>query len=369
MLPLANLLMLAAIVLAVHPLPAQSGSIEGTVYDSVRGAPLAGAMVIVEGTPNAVRADGGGRYRLDSVPAGALVIAVESEALDSLGVAVEPVKLELREGELRVLALATPSPGTLLRLVCAGAGLAEGEGEVSGVVRVARTRAPVSGATVEMSWDVWVLRGTKLEQVRTGLVARSGAQGMFTGCGVPLGALVTIRVNAGEGAQGEAEVRIAAAGIARQDVSIGAPGDGGAPVARTRDAGAGAASRPHTSAAGGVRLDRVQVERAGSVSVPELLRSIAGFRVVMGSRGATAVWTRQRRDCAPVYYLDGQPVEEANTGRSTDVEELETYSPGQAPPRYGGASATCAVVLIWSRRTPAETPPERSAPEGAFTPP
>jgi hypothetical protein len=155
----------------------------------------------------------------------------------------------------------------------------------------------------------------------------------------------------------------------RQDVSIGTPGKSGASVASRRAAGTGAASRAHASAAGGVRLDRAQIERAGSVSVPELLRSIAGFRVMMGSHGATAVWTRQRRDCAPIYYLDGQPVEEANTGRSTDVEDLETYSPGQAPPRYGGASATCAVVLIWSRRTPAETLPERSVPEGAVTPP
>jgi hypothetical protein len=116
-------------------------------------------------------------------------------------------------------------------------------------------------------------------------------------------------------------------------------------------------------------VDRANVARAGSQRVPELLRWVPGFVVQFGSTGPTAVWTHGRTRCTPLYYLDGLPVDEQMTGRSTDIEQLETYSPAQAPPRYGGASATCAVVLLWSRRAPAESPPERSAPEGTVTPP
>jgi len=116
-------------------------------------------------------------------------------------------------------------------------------------------------------------------------------------------------------------------------------------------------------------VDRAKIERAGAVPVPELLRGVPGFAVQFGATGATAHWTRGRQPCTPLYYRDGLRREEENTGRSTDVEALETYSPGQAPPRYGGASATCAVVLLWTRRAPAETPAERSAPESPAAPP
>ena len=301
-----------------HALAAQTGSVEGVVYDSVREIPLAGATVLAEGTPNAVRTDSAGHFRLDALAAGTLVLSVASESLDSLGIGVAPVTIELREGERRAITLATPSAATLLAAVCAGVDLADAEGLVSGVVRDDSARVPVAGAVVEAGWESWVPQGTAIEQRRAGGRARSGVDGTFFICGVRARSVVTLRAIAGGRASVEVGFRMPEWRIARRDVSLGAPEE---PRLAAR-AVAGADPRSSAEARGGVRLDRARIAPAGSVRVPELLRAIPGFRLRMGANGATAVWTRQRRDCTPLYYLDGLPVEEANTGRSTDVEEI-----------------------------------------------
>jgi len=437
---------------------AQTAAIEGSVFDSVRGAALAGAMVVLEGTPNAVRADSAGRFLLEGIPAGSAVLSVESDALDSLGISIAPVRVELRASERRALALATPSAATIIAAVCAAGDVAADEGVLSGIVRDVRTRAPAGGARIDVTWDVWVAQGTALQKRHTGVAVRSAENGAYVACGVPADALVHILVRSGSRASGDAELRVGASRIARADLSVGGAGEssvrgrvlavdgtplGGARVGFAGDSGAAAsdsqgnfridrapsgthaliarrlgfaesqltaelpsgssgdvvirmlpaphrlaavttvarAGSPAADAAGfaarrergnGHFVDRKQIAQAGSVEFPELLRGIPGFVVHFSTFGSTALWTRPmylRESCTPHYFVDGLQLEEEQLPRSNDVESLEAYAPGLAPARYGGAMATCAVVVAWTRHDTAPATADRSAPDSAAAPP
>ena len=63
----------AAAARAQAPAPLGTGPlgvVRGTVVDSLRGRPLAGAAVFVDGTARSTVADSLGRFALDSVPPG-----------------------------------------------------------------------------------------------------------------------------------------------------------------------------------------------------------------------------------------------------------------------------------------------------------
>jgi hypothetical protein len=65
--------------------PAGYGTIQGVVYDSLVGSPLAGAYVSLLHSSRGVETDQRGRFVLDSVPAGRQVIAFSHADLDSIG--------------------------------------------------------------------------------------------------------------------------------------------------------------------------------------------------------------------------------------------------------------------------------------------
>lgn len=69
-------LVIAALQLAAVELPAQGvgGRIEGTITAAGTRQPLAGVQVEIEGSPRSTLSDAQGRYRLDAVPAGPVVV-------------------------------------------------------------------------------------------------------------------------------------------------------------------------------------------------------------------------------------------------------------------------------------------------------
>ncbi len=436
------------------------GAIEGAVYDSLRGAPLVGALVAADGTPRAARTDAAGRFALDSLPPGRYTLVVESEALDSLGAAVPPAAIEVGAGERRTVRLAVPSAATLIGLVCPAAAAAASDsgdgGVLIGVVRDAAALAPVAGASVEVRWDVWTFPDGKMARVRASVVAVTGVDGTFAACGLPPGTNFAVRARGRARASGEVPARVADHGLGRRDLMIGAPGEGavrgsvlfltgqpahGARISVAGDSGfatsdsigefrldhlpsgsqllvvrrvgfperradvesragvvtpvvvrleealahvlnrvivAGRAGSPAGDAAGftgrrqmgiGRFLDRRAIDAHGVVPVPELLRGIPGIAVYMTDSGAVAVWVRSARNCFPAYYLDGMQVEGSQTGRSNQVEAIEVYPPGEAPPRYGGARGTCAVILLWTPRPTTLRAAPESKPESTTAPP
>jgi hypothetical protein len=125
-------------------------------------------------------------------------------------------------------------------------------------------------------------------------------------------------------------------------------------------------------------IDRAEIERLNPRRVADLLRGIVGTRIVESGyhvdvvmRGGLATTlggspANRQSDvvCAPEIYLDGMlisrggPLGQAQNPRRNlneilpaDIEAIEVYaSASRVPARFGGAHATCGVVLFWSRR-------------------
>jgi hypothetical protein len=69
-------------------------------------------------------------------------------------------------------------------------------------------------------------------------------------------------------------------------------------------------------------------------------------------------------DCAPAYYVDGvrfEGLETPDVVSPAEVDELVLYA-GNVPPAYGGMRASCGVVVIRTRGTPAAENKPRTRP-------
>ena len=66
------------------------------------------------------------------------------------------------------------------------------------------------------------------------------------------------------------------------------------------------------------------------------------------------------------FYVDGQPFGPTSPGIDIDIppeeiEALEVYKSAQVPAQFGGATAGCGVIVIWTRdrAAPADTSSSR----------
>jgi outer membrane receptor for ferrienterochelin and colicin len=116
-------------------------------------------------------------------------------------------------------------------------------------------------------------------------------------------------------------------------------------------------------------LERSAIEKRGPRYTSDLLRGIAGVRVVMRgssadvrlrSGGLTSFNARPGMQCLPPVFVDGilvshgnqRPEErfDLNTLLPQDIEAVEIYAgPARVPPQFGGANAACGVILVWTR--------------------
>jgi hypothetical protein len=125
--------------------PSTTATVRGTVVDSLHGRPLVGASISVDGTPTSAISDSLGRYRIDSVPAGARRLAVYHPLLDSLEVSLYTAPIALAAGTETFVALAVPSRPTLLAQFCGADSAARVL--VAGQLLDVDTDTPVAGAT------------------------------------------------------------------------------------------------------------------------------------------------------------------------------------------------------------------------------
>jgi hypothetical protein len=220
------LAVLAAPLAAQQPLnrsPRGFGFIRGVVYDSLMHAPLDSAHVYISGTAISATTDAGGRFRLDSVPAGRQLIAFEHEDLDSVGYATNLRRIDVAANRVTVVDLAVPSLETMYRAACPN-GLRPGvrdSGVVYGNVTDARTGARLSRAQVGVSW-VRAGRGPdgRVLVTRPGLESRTDSLGNFYFCGVPSEYVVTVAASAGQFTTGRTELLLGRRGIARRDLAL-----------------------------------------------------------------------------------------------------------------------------------------------------
>lgn len=200
----------AALLLAgsAVPLRAQagagrrSGEIQGTVTDSVRARPAAGAMVLLTRLapePPEFRSavtDEKGRYRFDTLSAGRYTIAFETGYLDSLQLTLPPREVVLGDGERSRVDFAVPSGTTLRAAACPGLTIPKGQGAVVGQVTDADSGEPLSFARVVVSWTDLALDKATFQPastVRTGAIS-ADTLGRYRLCGVPTDTYLLIQV-------------------------------------------------------------------------------------------------------------------------------------------------------------------------------
>jgi hypothetical protein len=80
----------------------------GLVYDSIRGYPLAGALVHLAGTEWQASTNEEGRFRIPNLPGGSYTVEVSHPALDSLNTEIPAREVDLTEGRMSWLDLAVP---------------------------------------------------------------------------------------------------------------------------------------------------------------------------------------------------------------------------------------------------------------------
>jgi hypothetical protein len=205
----------------------ETAALTGRVYDEDVGSPLPGAVVRIEGTEHSVRSDDDGRFSIPDLPAGRYAVTFRHPTLDRYGLAAEPVTLDLVPGDAAPLDLVVERGfrEARLRERCAAVDPeAAGHGEagvIVGEARDARSGEPLRNALVQVYWDTFA-RDVAFWRYRDGLVLRTGGDGSFLACGVPVDRAVRIEVEGAARSAGgrETVVRLQELGLPYTFVTI-----------------------------------------------------------------------------------------------------------------------------------------------------
>jgi Carboxypeptidase regulatory-like domain len=164
-------------------LPATPASLAGIAYDSVRGRPMDGAQIGVEGTTLLAVAAADGRFHLDSVPPGPHRLMTQDPILDSLGIQLVTPPIAFTPGKQTLVNIATPSSAALVKMLCPAAWLTRGPAALFGRIRNADTDQPVAKANVSIVWyEIDFRRLSKVPRLRE---ATTDADGIYRICGLP----------------------------------------------------------------------------------------------------------------------------------------------------------------------------------------
>ncbi len=188
----------------------ESGSISGSVWDSVQGGPLAGAEVLLSGTDHSTTTNAQGHFLLGSLPGGLFRITFTHPRVDSLGISLEGEDVWIGVGQHQIVHLAMPTLSTLMADRCPpGEGAQEGIGEMTGIVfgtvRDAETGTPIPSAVVVLDWSGWDIRTsgggvgerfTVLEST-TGIQMEADASGNYLLCHAPARTLIRVHAEFG----------------------------------------------------------------------------------------------------------------------------------------------------------------------------
>lgn len=201
----------------------QTGALAGVVFDSLLGAPLAGAQVFVQGSLQVGITDRGGRFRFDSVPAGSRVVSFEHPDLDSAGLPGASARVEVPAGGTFEVVLATRSLATLRRAFCRAGWLGpRGDSSVVfGEVRDAESGVRLAGARVTASWTA-VTRSAdgQITLVPAQVSARTDSLGAFYLCGVSGDVVLTLQARADSFASGQIDLQVGPRTLQRRNLAV-----------------------------------------------------------------------------------------------------------------------------------------------------
>lgn len=156
------------------------------------------------------------------------------------------------------------------------------------------------------------------------------------------------------------EVRMQPRAIAVEGVQATAVGRARSPLVR------GFYQRKEHSVMGSF-IDRGEIEKQHGSRFTDLFRRLPGMEIratscgyVLFFRRGSATFagsqicgTQVNGFCAPRYYVDGMPTDlDQNSPdleiSNDEIEGVEVYT-GNVPPEFGGSTAQCGVIAIWTR--------------------
>ena len=197
---------------------ARFGTVIGSVYDSLAGDMLGGALISLADSGRSTTSGIDGRFTLAGILPGAHELRFTHPVLDSLGVGSVPVGIQVAPDDTTRVRFAIPSHRRF-RSVCGG------------VTHVGPDSALVAGtvydgdggvtanAAITLSWLPGSPAADSTSPARV-IVTRSDAHGKFAACGLPVGTPVVARAEIADRASPDAHVLIGSRAIARLDLVL-----------------------------------------------------------------------------------------------------------------------------------------------------
>jgi hypothetical protein len=342
---------------------ANGATLAGTIFDSLRAEPLAGARVYLEGTPYETRTDSAGGFRIEDLPEGRYQATFTHPHLDSLRAVHPPRPVDLAEGrESSVFLALTPSMVPTARPSIPGGGVAARPGgagtEASGRI-VGQVLEPTTGEAVADA-------AVRLPEL--GLAQISDAEGRFVFPAVPAGSY-QLRVELLGRATLEDSVLVQKAQSVVLEIRLPVepiPVPGVVVEVERRSAGLEDSGFYHRRATGrGIYISRKEIAERQPITTVDLFESRPGIRVIGQGIRRAVLLTGSRtvsvspKPCWPAVWLNGQmllPGGEDDPSFLDDlvgpdeIDGLEIYtSPARIPVQYNIAGA-CGVIVIWTRQ-------------------
>lgn len=165
---------------------ARQAALAGSLFDSTRSSPLAGATVALTGTAYSATTSPDGRFQLRDLPPGRYTLVLDHPRFDSLGFEPDSHIVDLRTAEKSELRLAIPGEARVRAIACPdSATRAEGRGALFGTVWRYREGEPAADATVSVSWTEWDGNTLALIGQNREATVRTDGRGFYRVCGIP----------------------------------------------------------------------------------------------------------------------------------------------------------------------------------------
>ncbi len=198
----ATLGIILCIPLTLQAQGAGTGSVEGTVADSIHLRPLVGGRVqavrmdVQDDSEFVAITDARGRFRFAALHPGRYALALASPLLDSLEYGAPATQVSVVARQVAHVELAIPSGRTLRAVACPGADLPTRTGALLGHASDADTDRPLSGASVLVAWSELDIDSVTHVPTSGERLARTTADslGAFRLCGVPTGEWLVVQV-------------------------------------------------------------------------------------------------------------------------------------------------------------------------------
>lgn len=184
--------------------------ISGVVAMKGTGAPVANALVVLEGTPDTARTDSTGRFRMETLPGRYVVDGADTTLANFVAPRTQSTPVDLRRGAEATVRLEVAPLQRVIEDICRGIPTPPGSGLIAGAVTFAG--APRRDVELKARFQQISFADVQTSTERVALDER----GRFLVCGVPRDRGVRLTVEASQAVIGDTTVIVPATGVAKQ---------------------------------------------------------------------------------------------------------------------------------------------------------